>query len=412
MIETAPLLTPSKPTRLVSIDAYRGLVMLAMVSRGFGFPQIAQQDAFRDSRFWHELAYQFEHVPWVGCSFWDLIQPSFMFLVGTSLAFSFAARQARGQSYAQMAGHAAIRAVALILLGIFLRSNGREQTNFTFVDVTTQIGLGYFFLFLLAGRARWVQWTSAAAILIGYWLLFVLYPAPSASFDWAAVGVPDDWPHFTGLARHFEKNANVAAAFDVWFINLFPLPEPFRFNPGGYATLNFIPSLATMIFGLLAGELLRSSASGRRKFWLLIVCGFAALAIGYLLQATNLCPIVKRIWTPSWAVYSTGWTLLLLAAFYAAIELTRGSTAKESNTPLAERLVFPLTVVGMNSIAIYCLDNLIHPWILATFKTHLGPNVFQRFGPAYEPLVQNIVAMTVLWLICLWMYRRKIFLRL
>jgi len=411
MAQVAPLLSDVRPARLVSVDAYRGFVMLAMVSRGFGFPQIAKH--YPDSRCWQELAYQFDHVPWVGCSFWDLIQPSFMFLVGTSLAFSYAARSARGQSYGQMALHAGIRSAALVLLGIFLRSSGAERTNFTFVDVTTQIGLGYFFLFLLAGRARWVQWTAAGVILLGYWLLFVLYPAPPASFDWTAVGVPLDWPeHFTGIARHFEKNANAASTFDVWFINLFPLQEPFTFNKGGYATLNFIPSLATMIFGLLAGELLRSSASGRRKFWTLVALGFAALAVGYLLHLTNLCPIVKRIWTPSWAIYSSGWTLLLLAAFYAAIDIRGGGTSTNAQPPLAHQLVFPLVVVGMNSIAIYCLDKLIHPWIVGTFKTHLGPNVFQIFGSTYEPLVQNVTAMVVLWLIAWWMYRRKIFLRL
>lgn len=400
MNQAAPLLNEMPANRLVSIDAYRGLVMLAMVSRGFGFPQIARH--FPDSPLWQGLAYQFEHVAWVGCSFWDLIQPSFMFLVGTSLAFSFAARQARGQSYGAMAWHAAVRSVALILLGVFLRSNGRDATNWTFVDVTTQIGLGYFFLFLLAGRPRWVQWTAAAGILVGYWLLFVLYPAPTSNFDWAAVGVSEaDRQHFTGLAAHFEKNANVASAFDVWLINLFPLAEPFRFNAGGYATLNFVPSLATMIFGLLAGELLRSPSTGRRKFWTLVVFGFAGLAAGYLLHVTNVCPIVKRIWTPSWAIYSSGWTLLLLAAFYSVVELAG-----------YRRWTFPLAVVGMNSIAIYCLDKLIHPWILATIKTHFGPHVFQVLGTVYEPFVQNVVALLVLWLICFWMYRRKIFLRL
>ena len=410
MAETSPLLNDAGPPRLVSVDAYRGFVMLAMVSRGFGFPQIAKH--YPDSRFWQELAYQFDHVPWVGCSFWDLIQPSFMFLVGTSLAFSYAARKARGQSYARMLAHAAVRAIALILLGIFLRSSGAEQTNFTFVDVTTQIGLGYFFLFLLAGRPTWLQWASAALILAAYRLLFVLYPAPPASYNWPA-GVPAEWPeHFSGLARHFEKNANVASAFDTWFINLFPLKEPFRFNRGGYATLNFIPSLATMIFGLLAGELLRSSSSGRRKFWTLVVCAFAALAAGYVLHVTNLCPIVKRIWTPSWAIYSAGWTLLALAAFYAAIELTGSGSSTDSSPPLARRFVFPLVVVGMNSVAVYCLDKLIHPWIIGTFKTHFGEGVFQIFGSVYEPLVQNMVAMFVLWLIAFWMYRRKIFLRL
>jgi predicted acyltransferase len=399
--ETAVPLAAGRAPRLVSIDAYRGFVMLAMVSRGFGFPSIARREEFRDSTFWQALAYQFDHVPWTGCSFWDLIQPSFMFLVGTSMAFSLAARSARGQSYAAMAAHAAIRSIALIWVGIFLRSNGQPQTNFTLVDVTTQIGLGYFFLFLLWNRPRWVQASAAAAILIGYWLLFALWPLPPSHFDWSSVGVLADWQHLTGFAAHWDKNYNPAAALDVWLLNQLPQAKPFEFNSGGYATLNFVPSLATMIFGLLAGELLRSPRTGREKLWRLVMWGVAGLGVGLALHYSGVCPIVKRIWTPSWTVFAAGWTLLLLAAFYAVIELGD-----------IRSWAFPFTVVGMNSIAIYCLDKLIHPWIIATIKTHLGSNVFQAFGEAYEPLVQNLVALLMLWLICYWMYRRKIFLRI
>jgi len=118
-----------------------------------------------------------------------------------------------------------------------------------------------------------------------------------------------------------DKNTNAAAAFDRWFLNLFPRKEPFRFEGSGYPTLNFIPSLATMVFGLLAGGLLRSDKSGAKKFATLVGCGIAALALGWGLEAAGICPIVKVIWTPSWAIYSTGWTLLLLAAFYGVIDL-------------------------------------------------------------------------------------------
>ena len=104
-----------------------------------------------------------------------------------------------------------------------------------------------------------VQAIAAVVILVGYWLAFALYPLPAENFDYAAVGVPADWPyHLNGFAAHWDKNVHAAAAFDHWFLNLFPRPEPFVFDKEGYSTFNFIPSLATMIFGLMAGELLRS----------------------------------------------------------------------------------------------------------------------------------------------------------
>ena len=237
---TAVQVTPSQ--RLVSLDAYRGLTMLAMASGGLGLHRVAQN--FPESRFWQFIGYEFEHVEWVGCAVWDLIQPSFMFMVGVAMAYSGASRQAHGQSYARMLGHAAVRALVLILLGVFLRSDNRPQTNFTFEDVLSQIGLGYFFLFLLWGRgARW-QFAAAIAILVGYWCYFYAYPTPTADFNYSSVGVPPNWPHLQGIAEHWDKNTNAAAAFDAWFLNLFPRAKPFVYNGGGYLTLSFIPSLA------------------------------------------------------------------------------------------------------------------------------------------------------------------------
>ena len=164
-----------------------------------------------------------------------------------------------------MLGHAAWRAVLLTALGVFLRSTHRPQTYFTFEDTLSQIGLGYFPLFLLGLAAvRW-QWAALAVILVGYWLAFAPYPVPSADFDYQAVGVPADWWHqATGMAAHFNLNSNLAWAFDTWFLNLFPREEPFTHNGGGYATLSFIPTLGTMILGLIAGGWMRRSALARK----------------------------------------------------------------------------------------------------------------------------------------------------
>lgn len=114
---------------------------------------------------------------------------------------------------------------------------------------------------------------ALALLLVGYWAAFALYPLPSADFDYPRVGVPKDWPLVTGFAAHWNKNSNLAWAFDTWFLNLFPRQRPFVFNEGGYSTLSFIPMLGTMILGLIAGGVLRSDRTGLGKGALAGRCG-------------------------------------------------------------------------------------------------------------------------------------------
>lgn len=388
------------PLRLTSLDVFRGFTMLFMASEIMRIPQVAR--AFTESAPAQWLAWSLDHVPWVGASPWDLIQPAFMFMVGVSLPFSLAARRARGASFRSLLAHAAYRAIVLILLGIYLRSNGREQTYFTFEDVLTQIGLGYVFLFLIANTRPAVQWLSAGLILAGYWALFALFPLPPAGFDPATMGVPADWPHrLEGFAAHWNKNTNFASWFDQWFLNLFPREEPFVYNRGGYLTLNFVPSLATMIFGLLAGGLLRSGRAAGEKLRMMLAFGALGIGLGLALHVLGIAPLVKRIWTPSWAIFSSGWAVLFLAFFYYTIDM-RGY----------RRWAFPFLVVGMNSIAIYVLVHETTGYITDTLRTHLGSGVFDLFGPEYAPITSGAAALLLLWLTLFWMYQRKIFLRI
>ena len=386
--------------RLTSIDAYRGFVMLLMMAEVLSFSDVAA--ARPGNPFWHFLAYNQSHVPWVGCSLHDLIQPSFSFLVGVALPFSLANRLARGQSRPKMIWHALWRAVVLILLGVFLRSTHSTQTNWTFEDTLTQIGLGYFFLFLLGLRPARNQWLAFAVILLGYWAAFALYPLPHSDFDYSQAGVSKDWPHMmTGFAAHWNKNTNLAWAFDNWFLNLFRRESPFHFNDGGYSTLSFIPTLATMVLGLIAGGVLRDQRAAVSKVRWLVIAGLIALIGGWVLGSLGICPVVKRIWTPSWTLFSGGWCLLILAAFYSLTDL-RGWRS----------WVFPLVVIGTNSIAAYCFDHLFDSFISRNLTTHLGAGIFRLLGPAYEPLFHGALVLVVFWLLLLWMYRRKIFLRI
>ena len=390
--------------------------MLLMASGGLALAGAASY--FPDSPAWQLAGFHVSHVPWRGCSLWDLIQPSFMFLVGTSMAFSYAARADRGESYSHLLGHAAARAIILILLGVFLRSNGRDQTYWTFEDVLTQIGLGYFFLFLLWRRGWGVQLLAAAAILVGYWSLFYFYPLPPEGFDYRGVGVSQAWlaEHgFTGIEAHWNKNVNPAHAFDVWFLNLFPRETAFAYNGGGYQTLNFIPSLATMIFGLLIGEWLRSDNSRITKLCGLLVLGGLLLVIGTALDGGGSAPLVKRIWTPTWAVWSAGAAALMLAAFYLVIDVFR-----------LRALGFVFIVVGMNSIVMYVMSYLCKGWIADTLQTHFGGDLFENGALLLTPLsdssahaiaaftdpVRAAVVLACMWLGVWWLYRQKIFVRI
>jgi predicted acyltransferase len=248
---------------------------------------------------------------------------------------------------------------------------------------------------------RW-QWTTLCGILAAYWAAFALWPAPGVDFDFARVGVPPDWPHhLTGFAAHWDKNSNLGAAFDAWFLNLWPRPKPFVANGGGYLTLSFIPTLGTMIFGLIAGGWLRDETSARAKLTRLALAGVACLALGGALHFLGVCPIVKRIWTPTWTIFSAAVCFFLLTTFYALIDVGRWRA-----------WAFPLVVIGMNSIAAYCMAHLFENFIASSLKTHLGEHAFAFAGPAFEHFVLGAAVLAVFWLILFWMFRRKIFLRI
>jgi heparan-alpha-glucosaminide N-acetyltransferase len=329
--------------------------------------------------------------------------------------------------------HALSRSIILVLLAILLTSNWSNRTVFEFPNVLAQIGLGYWIVFLLSWKGVKVQLPSTLAILLGYWLFFYLwYPGREFFPDYAQL--PDDWEKFTGpLAAHWNKYVNAAGAVDVYFLNGFPREEPFWFNRGGYQTLNFVPSMATMLCGVMAGSYLRTMHSTTAKFFNMTLCALLLLAVGMTIDHTiwpdwfaqlvgsgsettgflsrdwTLCPIVKRIWTPSWVVFSTGWTLLLLAVFYLIIDGVG-----------FQRWAYPLVVVGMNSITIYMMAQLMKPWIWKTLTIHFGYVITalqESIGrylidPRFDPMVRPIAVLVVLWLICWWLYRNRIFIRI
>ena len=378
--------TPAKATtatgRLASVDAYRGFAVLLMLTQVLALRRVAEN--FPDSPVWRMVAFHAEHTEWEGGVFMDLVQPFFCFLVGVALPFSLANRRDKGQSLPWLFLHALWRAAVLVLLGVFLHSVGQPQTHWSFEDTLSQIGLGYLFLFLLGLCHPAVHWAALAAILTGYWAVFAFYPTADPAFT-----------------AHWAKNSNAGWAFDLWFLNLFPRQSQFTASRGGLVTLNFIPILGTMILGLVAGGWLRRTWSARTKAVWLVVSGLVGLAAGEVLDRLGVCPLVFRLWTPSWVLFSGGWCFLLLAGFYLLIDVWQ-----------LRRWAFPLTVFGMNALTMYCLKYLSADFIRGSMRTHFGENMFKVFDAVYEPVVSGGVVVLVLWLIGLWMYRRNLFVRL
>jgi heparan-alpha-glucosaminide N-acetyltransferase len=367
-IQNAPAsTTASQPAstqpRYLALDAYRGFIMLILASGGFGLAELAK----RRPEF-QGIADQFEHKPWEWIAFWDLIQPAFMFMVGVAMPFALARRVELGATQRQLFWHVVSRSLRLILWSQILISISDGRLRFQMINVLAQIGITYFLCYLIMQlRFRW-QVVIAVALLVGYWALFVAFPGTEGPF--------------------LSKSTNVGAVIDEWV---------FGHQNGDYwTTINFVTSTVTTLFGVWTGLLLRSPRTHQEKMRIIAIWAVGCLALGWAIHPWN--PIIKRICTTSFTLYSAGWILLMLLAFYWFVEV-KGY----------RKWTFPLVVVGANSIFIYSIDNVLREWLdraVGVFTLN-----FQWLGD-FAPVAQSCAVLLVVWGLCYWLYRRKIFLKL
>ena len=351
--------TPA-PGRYLPLDAFRGFIMVLLVSHGFGFRAVGDVPVYRAIGAW------FDHVPWEGGVFWDMIQPAFMFMVGVAMPFALARRAAQGATFRDNFRHVAIRSLKLIVLSQILISIGAGKPGFQLINVLAQMAFTYFFCFLIMQWKFRTQAMAAGLILAAHWALFLLFPGPDGAFSKADnIGADID----RALGLHYS---------------------------GYYVTINFVSSTVTTLFGVWTGLLLMSARPRREQMKIVACAMIAAFAGGLALGLVN--PLVKRIWTASFTLYSTGWVLFMLLGFYWLVEV-RGY----------RKLVFPLLVVGMNSIFVYSLNQVLWGWIDRAAGVFTGR--FQWLGtPA--PVFQACAVLGVMWYLCYWLYQRKIFLKL
>jgi predicted acyltransferase len=196
-------------------------------------------------------------------------------------------------------------------------------------------------------------------------------------------------------------NSNLSWAFDRWFLNLFPRQSPFLYNDGGWSTLSFIPTLATMQLGTMTGMWLKTSKTAREKLRGLVVAGAGLVLAGLVLQWLGICPIVKRIWTSAYTLYSGGLILLILAAFYFLMDIKGW-----------KKWSFWLMVIGANSIVVYVMSWTIEHFVSENLVRHFGHAPFLIFGAPFEPVLRGAAVLLVFWSILYWMYKQRIFVRI
>jgi predicted acyltransferase len=358
--------------RLLSLDALRGFDMFWII----GGEGIAHAAAALTGWGWLTwLSAQLHHPEWDGFAFYDLIFPLFLFIAGAAMPFSLERRLARGDSKRQLYRHVIQRGLLLVLLGMIY--NGLlefDWPNTRLPSVLGRIGLAYMFAALIfldtsvRGRFLWM-----AGLLAGYWAALKFIPVPG-------FGAGDLAPGHT-LTDYVDR-----------------LMIPGRLYQGNRdpeGLLATIPAIATALAGSATGELLKSQRyTGYVKTLLMVVAGVICLGLARLWNLDF--PINKNLWSSSFVLHCAGWSLLFLAPFYLVIDVWR----------LRGWAMF-FVVIGSNSILIYLADAFIDFEHTARF---FFEGLLSETG-AYKPLLWACAVLLVKWVLLLFLYRKRIFLR-
>jgi len=367
---------PPKPERLVSIDALRGFDMFWIIG---GDALARALCKWWDTPQAATIGEQFHHVEWEGFRFYDLIFPLFLFVVGTVIPFSLKKYQT-GDNPRSHALWRTIRRTAMMLV-IALIYNGAlkwDWANLRFVGVLQRIAVCYCVaaLLYLFTSVR-TQAITAVAILLGYWALLALVPAPE-----------------TGMRGDYSKATNLAGWVDRHVL-------PGRIMAGYYGTgdneglLSTIPAVATALLGVLAGEWLLSARKPGIKALGLLGAGALCVAAGY--GWGHVFPIIKNLWTSSFVLVAGGFSLLLLGLFYLVIDVwkVRGWS-------------FFFVVIGMNAITIYVTQSIVK---FPDIRDYFLGGTLALLSPPVALIAGAIGVLVLKWLFLYHLYRTKTFLR-
>jgi predicted acyltransferase len=358
-------------SRLLSLDFYRGLTMFLLIAEfSYLFEFLISPEL--QGTLVHTIAEQFHHVEWEGLHFWDLIQPFFMFIVGVSMPLSFSKRMARGDTFNQLRKHAFKRAFLLLLLGWALYCIDPEKIVFRFQNVLAQLAVAYIFAFFLIRKKPVIQIGVSVLLILISEALYRFFPVE-------------------GFNHAFVPGEN----FGAWLNILISGEE----DGGHWAMFNAIPTAAHTIWGVLAGQLLMSNKTNKKKIQLLVIAGIIGLIIGY--GFSYFTPIIKRISTSTFVFAGGGWSILALALCYWLIDVKKYQNG-----------VMFFAIVGMNPLFIYLFAHVGGADLVRKVFLPFSNALFGWTGTLNSEIILSIVVLFFLWFICYFMYKKKLFIRI
>jgi predicted acyltransferase len=364
--------TPTAPLqRLTSLDFMRGLIMVLLALEAAGLYD-SLYDASKGLAAEHIME-QFHHHPWNGLRFWDLIQPAFMFMAGTAMAYSIAGMKSRGVSQTDRTIKILKRCGWLFFWGVLNYAVRKKGLSFELWNVLTQLSFTILVAYLI------FEWGSIQQILFCAGILLL------TEFLYRYTGVP-------GFDQPFTDQQNFGNYVDSLLMN--------KINKGGWVAINCLPTAVHTIAGALVGKMLMDPSQNKIKilgYW-----GLGSLLLGYGLDWLSITPIIKKIATTSFTISSLGWCLLLMATCYYLIDIK----GRKNN------LSFFL-VIGMNSIFIYLFFEIVGARWFNGYINAIVNGIFSGIMPELIVSILGSLSIFLLeWGLCLFLFRKNIFFRL
>ena len=363
--------------RLYSLDALRGFDMFWIMGGEGIFVGLASLTGWPIFKWWAE---QLEHVPWHGFHFYDMIFPLFLFVAGISFAFSLTKRTAMNDSCTSIYKHVISRGLILVLIGI-IYNNGVsfDFAHLRYGSVLGRIGLAWMFASLIFMNTKLnfrIAWFCA--LLIGYWVLLLLFPA-----------------HDLGSTDIFSREGNLTSHIDR-------LLMPGRLYLGNHdpeGLLSTIPAIGTALLGMFTGEFLLSkylSDKPLRKVLYMVLVAIVLMIIGKIWNI--VFPINKNLWTSSFVCFVGGLSLLLFSIFYLIIDIWG-----------YKKWAFFFVVIGMNPITIYLTERIVN--FGSATKFFFG-GFISVMPESWAALIDGIGVTAIAWVFLYILYKKKIFLKI
>ena len=359
--------------RLYSLDFMRGLIMMLLALESTGIFKVfflASKDNFFENVF-----IQFQHHPWHGMRFWDLIQPGFMFIAGTAMAYSIHNQIQNKVPKKERSLKTLKRSGWLFFWGVLCYAVKDTGLSFELWNVLTQLSftmLVAYFIF---------EWRIKSQILLSVALLIL------TDLLYRYTNVPG---YNLGFTNHF----NFGNYVDMLLMN--------KTSRGGWVAINCIPTSVHTIAGALIGKLLLNATEQKDKIKQMLYWGLGLLLVGYALDVLQINPIIKRIATSSFTLVSLGWCILFFLASYYFIDIKQN-----------KKILF-LRILSLNSIFIYLFFETAGGGWLNPYVKKFAFGLLNNFTSS-ETLIAVLgctLIFSIEWGLCYFLYKKKIFFKL